>query len=191
MTGPGEALKRAQIVEDTRAEGVQVQIANEFQKINLLVDHDGFVAILEHVAGPLVTTIELSSIAGQERSHAPTYRTRVRPNQQMRVVRHEGPGVDCKMAGLREAGNPLDEIFPIRIVMEDDLAVQAPDHHMVQGAGCVEARSAWHDSRIPQSNYSDNVPISFRLLPARLHSRERGLQKTACVIDPARRRPDA
>jgi hypothetical protein len=52
------------------------------------------------------------------------------------------------MAGLREAGNPLDEILPIRIVMEDDLAVQAPDHHVVQGAGRVQARSAWHEKRV-------------------------------------------
>jgi hypothetical protein len=56
------------------------------------------------------------------------------------------------MAGLREAGNPLDEIFPIRIVMEDDLAVQAPDHHMVQGAGRIQSRSTWHGGRLPQSN---------------------------------------
>ena len=48
-----------------------MQVAHEFQKVRLLLHHDGRVAVLEEVADPLVAAIEGAGVPRQERAHAP------------------------------------------------------------------------------------------------------------------------
>ena len=62
------------------------------------------------------------------------YRTRI-PDQQVGVVREEGPGVDpearCGHQGLQAA----DEIRPVGVILEDAPALESPHHHVVEGIG--------------------------------------------------------
>lgn len=144
MACPGVACKGAQVSDDSGAKGVKVEIPDEFQEIDFLIDHDRLVPILEQIASPLVAAVELAGVASQERSHTAAEGTGLGAHQQMGVVRQDRESINGEGARLCQGGNAPDEVLPIPIIPKDDLAVQPPDHHMVEGAGRVKARSAWH-----------------------------------------------
>ena len=146
MPCPGVARKRAEVFHDSGAKRVEVEIADEFQEVDFLVDHDGFVPILQEVTGPPVAAVKLASVASEERSHVAAERARLGSHQKVDMVGQDCEGVDGEVPGPRESGNSPDEIVPIPVIAKDDLAVQSPDHHMVQGSGSVKARSPWHSS---------------------------------------------
>jgi hypothetical protein len=171
MACPGVARKGAQVFDDSGAKRIQVEIPDEFQEIDFLIDHDGLVAILEEVACPIVAAVELAGVAGQERSHAAAQGARLSSHQQMGVVRQDREGVYGEVSRVRESGNSPDKILPIPVIPKDDLAVQTPDHHMVQSAGCVESRSAWHGNEsLRYSNYCYNVVLDLIVSSMRVDS---------------------
>ena len=58
MAGPGGASKGREVGEDLGAERIEVEIADEFQKVRLFFHHDGPVPVLEEVAHPAVAAVE-------------------------------------------------------------------------------------------------------------------------------------
>ena len=123
MTCPRVAREGTQVVDNPRAKGIQVEIAHQLQEVDVFVDHDGFVPILEEVARPLMAAIELSGVPGQERAHAALQGASLGAHQKVGMVGQECPGIDSEMPGLCEVGYPPEEILPILVVAEYELAV--------------------------------------------------------------------
>ena len=82
------------------------------------------------------------------------------------MVGEERPGVDRPAPGVREGGNPCDEVVPIRVVLEDD-AAPGPAPSRGGGSpghpGAVEG--AWHGSS--RRSYPDRAtsrcsPLGYR-----------------------------
>jgi len=58
VTRPGEAIQGAEVGNHLRPEGVEMEVADEFQEIRLLFHHDGLVPVLEEVADAFVAPVE-------------------------------------------------------------------------------------------------------------------------------------
>lgn len=93
MTAVPEILQVLRRGNDTGAERIEVDVADELQEIGLLLAEDGLVAVLEQVAGPLVAPVVPDRVGRQKAPHHLCERRLSRPEEQMKVVRDEGEGV--------------------------------------------------------------------------------------------------
>jgi len=136
----------------------QVEIADEFEEVRLLLHHDGLVAVVPPVEGP--------GVAGEECAHTASEGPLPRPEQEVRVVREQGPGVHGEGSRLDQSPHPGAEIAPIGVVPEDAAALESSHHHVVEDAGSIEARLTGHDQqKLPQSHFRSNVPYTSRIVP--------------------------
>ena len=99
-----------------------------------------------------MATVEGAGIPGEELSHGggegravrATALGRRRADQEVQVVGEQRPGEDGEPGpadDLRQAG---DEVGVIPVISKEQAALDAPHHHVVQGAGGIEARAARH-----------------------------------------------
>jgi hypothetical protein len=141
---PGVPLQAAEVRDDLRAQGIEVEIPDEFEEVGLLFDHDGLVAVLEEVAHPLVPPVERPGVAREERAHAAGQGARAGADEEMGMVREAGPGVDGESARLHERGQAGHEVGAVGIIPEDGGALDSPHHHVVEGLRRIEAGLAGH-----------------------------------------------
>jgi hypothetical protein len=104
----------AQIGDDGRPEGIEVEVPDEFEEIRLFLHHDGLLAVLEEMACAPIAAIEASSVAGEQRPHGSRKWSDASPDQEMSVIREQCPGVDGEPALLRQHGEPRDEVRAVR-----------------------------------------------------------------------------
>ena len=133
----------AQIVYDGR-KWIQVDVSNELQEVGLVLAQDRLEPILEQVPGPVMATIEVRRITGEQRSHRATQRLCNRPEQEMHVVRHQSPRVHVDRASLDEQADATEKIFAIRVIDEDRATFDTARDDVVKRAGRVESRAARH-----------------------------------------------
>jgi len=69
MTRPRTGAQGFDVVDQRRSDGVEVDVTNQLQEVGLLFDHDGLEAVLEEVAGAVVTSVGAERIAGKEPAH--------------------------------------------------------------------------------------------------------------------------
>jgi hypothetical protein len=140
-----------------------MEVADEFQEVRLLLHHDGLVAVLEEMADPLMAAVEGSRVAREERAHAAREGPLPRPEQEVRVVREQGPCVHGEPGRLDQAPHPGTEIAPIGVVPEDGAALEASHHHVVEDPRSIEARLPGHlNQKLLQNRFRSNVPYFVR-----------------------------
>jgi hypothetical protein len=120
-----------------------VEITDEFQEIRLLLHHDGLVPILKEMTGTVVTPVEGPSVPGEQAPHAAGERAIPRADQQVRMIRKEGPGVDGERPLLGQAGQASHEVASIRGISEDGPAFESAHHHMVECVGA--SKRGWRE----------------------------------------------
>jgi hypothetical protein len=69
MAGPEKVFETADLRDKTGTQGIQVDIAYEFEKIRIFFAKDRFVAVLEKMAYPSMTPVEVLGVSGQETAH--------------------------------------------------------------------------------------------------------------------------
>src|SRR4030042_3962022 len=69
----------------------------------------------------------------------------VGPDQKMKMIRHQCPGIDYNITPPTEVGHSPDEILPIRLISEYLGTLNSPPHNMVQGPWCIKSRLSWHN----------------------------------------------
>ncbi len=151
VAGPGIPIQFAEVRDDLRAQRIEVEIPDELQEVRFLLHHDGLVPVLEEVAHPLVAAIEGPGVPGEQGPHAPSQGARPRPHQEVRVVREHGPGVDGPGPGLCQGREARDKVRPIRVIPEEDPALQPPHHDMVEGVRRIQTGLAGHGRRQPST----------------------------------------
>jgi hypothetical protein len=69
MTGPRVSIEGGQIGHHSRSERIQVEIADELQKVWVLFDDNRLEPVLEQVTSTPVAAIECAGVAGEKRAH--------------------------------------------------------------------------------------------------------------------------
>jgi len=144
MAAPGIPVQFREASDHAGAEGVQVEVPDEFEKVGLRLDHHRLVPVLEEMARALMAPVEGTRVSGEEAAHAPAERPGPSPDEEVGVVREEGPGVDGEGPRRRERPEARDEIGPVPVVPEDPAAFQPTEHDVVEHARRIEAGTAWH-----------------------------------------------
>jgi hypothetical protein len=71
MTRPGIPVQLPQILNHPSSQRIQVNVSHEFQQVRILLANNRFVTILEEVATPLMSLIEINGMPGQQTLHDP------------------------------------------------------------------------------------------------------------------------
>jgi hypothetical protein len=97
--------------------------------------------------------VDRPGVLGEEIPHAPGQRTLAGADEQMRVVREQRPRIDGGGAPIREARQRRDEVLAVRVLLEDDAALQPPHHDGVEGVRRIETRLARQDGEVGHLNH--------------------------------------
>ena len=146
VAGPGEAVQGMEIRDDLRAERIEVEIADEFQEVRLLLHDDGLVPVLKEVPHPVMVPIEGPGVAGEQGAHAAGEGALAGPDQKMRMVGQEGPGVNRPRPGPRHGGQAGHEVGPVAVIAEERGPLNPARHDVVEGRVGVEAWLPGHDA---------------------------------------------
>jgi hypothetical protein len=58
VAGPGVFVEFVEVLNQLSPQGVEMDIADQFEEIRVFFADDGFVSVLEEVAGPLMSFVE-------------------------------------------------------------------------------------------------------------------------------------
>jgi len=129
---------------DVHTKRIQVYVADQCEKVIIFVAEDGFIAVLEQMAGALMATVVVLGIPGELFSHDAGDAVFAAFKKNMNVIVHEDPGID----GTFPIDHILSEAFQksrlVLIVVEYVCLVDSPHHDMMQGSRYVQSRLAWH-----------------------------------------------
>jgi hypothetical protein len=109
-----------------------MDVAHQLQQVRVFLTEDGFVAVLKQIAVASVSAIEAHHVAREQPRHHGSERSSSCSQKKVNMVGEERPAV----AGSRGLGEdpcqPIEEVLPVRIVLEDLPPSAASDEHMVQ-----------------------------------------------------------
>ena len=69
VAGPGVFVEFFEILHQFCSQGIEVDVANQLQKIRIFFADNGFVSILEEMATSLMTFIEGDGVTGHKPAH--------------------------------------------------------------------------------------------------------------------------
>ncbi len=121
-----------------------MEVPHELHEVGFLLDHHGLVPVLEEVADSVVAAVEGARVAREERTHAPGQRALPRPDQEVGVVREQGPRVDDEPARVRKSRKARKEIGSVLRVPKDGSPFDPSHHHVVQDPRRIQTRASWH-----------------------------------------------
>ena len=134
MTAPRVMEQFLQLADHSGSQWIEMDIADQFQKIRLLFADNRFIAVLKQMPIPKVTAIVEDCVAGQKLSHkygearSPVFQ------QQMSMVGHECPCVDFCTCCCSCNTQTRYEQMTIIIIFHNPVSLDSPHHHMMQGS---------------------------------------------------------
>ena len=87
-------------------------------------------------------------MACKKPAHHPGHRHPARPQQQMEMVGHQGPGIAAGLAFYQQPTQPCNKPIAVLVVIEYRSAVDAAGDDMVHCSGCIYAGFARHANRL-------------------------------------------
>jgi hypothetical protein len=127
-----------------------MDVAHQLQQIGILLAEDGFITVLEKMPAAPVPPVEAHRIPGEQPLHYRRYRHIPGPQQQVEMVRHEGP---CVAGGSRLSENltePAEKILPVQVIPVNTAALNPTADNMLQRSGGINAGSARHAGILPK-----------------------------------------
>lgn len=112
-------IKLTQVRDDSCSERIQVNGADKFEEIWILLAQDGFVAVLKQMSSALMPTVEVDRIACQQPPHDHRNRHGSRPKEQMEMVGNECPGKTACGGFRQNCSEPFDKMIAVTIIKED------------------------------------------------------------------------
>ena len=103
-----------------------MEVADELQEVRLFLADRGFVAVLKQVAVAPVPTVEIPRVPREETPETPGKGVHSCPDEKVKVVRHERPGIDDEGASPGQGPKPLHEPVTIAVVPEYLPALDPP-----------------------------------------------------------------
>ena len=144
MAGIGIGIEEIEVLNDPGAERIEMNVPNQFEQVRFLFAENGFIAVLEKMAGSFVTLVERHGIAGKKASHDARYRRGSGPKEKMGVVREQGEGIAGGLLFGEYLAGPVDKAIPVDAVVKDRAPCDASDHQMVHRAWGVYAGMSRH-----------------------------------------------
>ena len=89
-----------------------MDITGQFKQIEVFLADDRLVAILKEMASSFVPQVEVDRVAGHQAPHTPGQGLFSGPNQQVKMVGHQGPGINGPTARPAQFRQPVDEVSP-------------------------------------------------------------------------------
>ncbi len=117
--------------DDSRPQRIQMNVAHQFQKIDVFLTKNRFIAVLEQMAASVASPVEASGIAAQQSSHDGSHGNITGFQQEVKMIADQRPGITPRLALLDDFPQPLQKIIPVRIVTEDLSALKAAHHDVV------------------------------------------------------------
>jgi hypothetical protein len=115
-----------------QAGGIEVNVADQLQKVSIPVTKNCFVPALKKMADPPVTAVIVLRVC--ELNALEDFRERRLSGfeQKMNVVGHQNVGVNYKLIALPVVFDSLEVIQPITIVVKDLLPLIATDDDVIE-----------------------------------------------------------
>jgi hypothetical protein len=121
-----------------------MDVADQLQEIGFVFTDDRFIAILKEMPISLVAAVEGYGMPGHEASHDTTQMNAATSEQEMEMVRKQGPCIaadSCRIQDISEAGQ---KILVIVAVPENPAPLNSPGHDMLKKAGGIDSGLARH-----------------------------------------------
>lgn len=96
-----------------------------------------------------VATVEAHRIPGEQPLSDRRYRYIAGPQQQVEMVRHEGPGITGCSRLSENLTEPAEKILPIGVIPVNAAALNPTADNMLQRSGGIDAGSARHAGILP------------------------------------------
>ena len=119
-----------------------MDVAHQLQQIDILLAEDGFITVLEKMPAAPVAPVEAYRMPGRQPLHDSRYRHISGPQQQVEVVRHEGPGVSGGSRLSENRTEPADKVLPVRVIPVNTAALNPTTDNMLQRSDGINAGSA-------------------------------------------------
>lgn len=129
---------------DPGPDRVQVDVADQLQKILVLPADDRLVAVLEQMAGAAMSLVEIEGLRSQQALHELRNWRLVAADQKMEVIRDKGEGVDPDAGFSGKPSQPCQEPVPVGVVSIDVAPLDAPGNNVIQETRLVNPRLSEH-----------------------------------------------
>jgi len=146
VTTPRIAVQIFQGIYHSGPHGVEMDVANQGQKVLVLIAEDGFVAVFEEMAGAAVTTIKIEGVPGEKFAHGSGNARLTALENEVDVVVHQDPGVNNALPLRDNSAESFEESDFILVISKNVRLINAPNHDVMQGAGDIQSCLAWHDA---------------------------------------------
>jgi len=147
MATPWVFSQSLKIRNQLPSQGIQVNIPDQLKQIGILLTQNGFIAVLKQDPASLMAPIKAPGIPTHHTSHQVASRRLTRPEQQVKVVGHEGPGVTA-IADPGETGRQAGKkVGSILIGTENSSPFNASAHHMIQRPRQMQTRLSRHGDK--------------------------------------------
>ncbi len=114
-----------------------MDIADQLQEIRVFFTDDRFISILEKVTTTFVSFVEGDGVSGHETAHDFTEWGRAGTQEEVKMVRDQGPGVTLGLGFLEDNGKTLKEGVAVLVVSEKFPPFNSPSHDVLEKAGGV------------------------------------------------------
>jgi hypothetical protein len=137
-----------EVLRQSGPQRIEVDVTDQLQEVGVLLADDGLIAILEEMARPVVSQVEINGVPGKEPAHERPETGHAWPEQKVNVIGHQRPG--------EAVGAVLDEEFretpkkapTVAIVPEDIATADASNDDVLQEVGQIYAGRSWHRWRL-------------------------------------------
>jgi len=125
-----------------------MDVADQFQQVGIRIDQKRLEPPLEKMSGALLAPIEILRVAKGKVLDDFRQGNLRDLHGKMDMIVHEAVGVNTVLVALDSRLKKQQESGAIRAVGKDGVATVTAQHHVVKGAGIVDARFAGHGERI-------------------------------------------
>jgi hypothetical protein len=134
-----------------------MDVANQLQKIGILLAQDRFIAVLEEVACPVISSIEAAGISAQNPPHKLGDGGITGSKQKMKMIGQQRPCVTGCLGIQQGLCNSLEKIIPIGVRPKYLPSLDPAANNMVQGARRIYACFSRHMRRLPHDSRTFNA----------------------------------
>jgi hypothetical protein len=115
----GICIQSVKIRDQAGAQGIEVDVAHQLQKVSFLLAKNRFVSVSEQTALSAMSPVETHRIPGEQPAHGGGDGGAAVSKQQVKVIRNQGPGIARCLGFGDDPGQSMKKIFTIFITAKD------------------------------------------------------------------------
>jgi hypothetical protein len=123
---------------------IEMNVANQFQKITISIAQYRLVAPFKQMPAPTVNFVKAPHVSGAQRLQDTRRRESIDLQQQMEVIRHQDIGVERERVALAHGPKRFDEGLVVTLPEENLPPVIATGDHVVKQSFGMNSRMARH-----------------------------------------------